>query len=121
MEQQSIILRPISLAIDKGDLHLESDTSPTRRTHLPPRPNNRASYTHRSFRTRFAGPCRANYVSQVPNVIFGWISYLPPQRSQPLLLGMRIDVCPNHKRHDIEEGNPRMLGQEFLGKRQCQG
>lgn len=33
---------------------------------------------------------------------------------------MCIDVCPNHERHDVEERDPGMLGQELLGKRQCQ-
>ena len=60
-------------------------------------------------------------ISQVLDLMFDWLSYLPPQCSQPLLLGMRVDVCPNHERHDIEERDPCILREKFLGKRQCQG
>jgi len=43
---------------------------------------------------------------------------LLPQRRQPLLLGVRIDVRPNDESDDVEEGHPRLLRQELLGKRQ---
>ena len=47
-------------------------------------------------------------------------SYLFPQSGQPLLLGMRVDVCSDHKRNNIEERHPSLFGQEFLGKRKGQ-
>lgn len=47
-------------------------------------------------------------------------TYLLPQSSQPLLLGVRIDVCADNKRYKIEERDPSVLGQELLGKRQGQ-
>ena len=50
----------------------------------------------------------------------GSTTYLPPQSSQPLLLGVGINVCTDHERDEIEEGNPSVLGQELLGKRQSQ-
>jgi len=43
---------------------------------------------------------------------------LLPQSRQPLLLGMRIDVCTNDKGNDVEEWHPRLLGKELLRKRQ---
>lgn len=47
-------------------------------------------------------------------------TYLLPQSSQPLFLGMRIDVCTDNKRYKVEERDPGVLGQELLGKRQRQ-
>ena len=47
-------------------------------------------------------------------------TYLSPQSGQPLLLSMRINVGTNYERDDIEEGDPSVLGQELLGKRQSQ-
>ena len=47
-------------------------------------------------------------------------THLLPQSSKPLLLGMGIDVGPNAEGYDVEERNPSLFGQEFLGKCQCQ-
>lgn len=44
------------------------------------------------------------------------ILVLPPQRLQPLLLRMRIDVRPDHKPDEVEERHPRLVGQECLRK-----
>lgn len=44
---------------------------------------------------------------------------LPPQSCEPLLLGMCIYVCPDYETNDVEEGHPRVFGQELLGE--CQG
>ena len=43
---------------------------------------------------------------------------LSPQSREPLLLGVRVDVCTNDESNDIEEWHPSMLGKEFLGERQ---
>ena len=42
----------------------------------------------------------------------------PPQRRQPLLLRVRVDVRPNHERDDVEKGDPDLLRQELLRKGQ---
>ncbi len=47
-------------------------------------------------------------------------TYLLPQCIEPLLLSMCVNVGADHKGDDVEEGNPCLLRQEFLGKRQCQ-
>lgn len=44
-----------------------------------------------------------------------------PQRSKPLLLGVRINVCADDEPDNIEKWHPRMLGQELLGKGQGDG
>lgn len=41
---------------------------------------------------------------------------LLPQRSQPLLLGGRVDVSSDKERDKVKEWHPRLLGQEVLGK-----
>ena len=38
---------------------------------------------------------------------------------QTLLLGDRIDVGTDDEGHDVEEGNPELIGEEFLGKSQA--
>ena len=45
-------------------------------------------------------------------------AHLPPQSSQPLLLGVRVNVGADHECHDVEERYPSLLGKELLGKRQ---
>ena len=47
-------------------------------------------------------------------------TYLSPQSSQPLLLGVRIDICSDDERDDVEEWHPSVLRQELLRKRQSQ-
>ncbi len=47
------------------------------------------------------------------------VTYLLPQSSQSLLLGMSVDVGANHKRNDVEKRYPCMLRQELLRKCQC--
>lgn len=42
------------------------------------------------------------------------------QSSETLLLGVSIDVGTNDKADDVEERHPGLLGQELLGKGQCQ-
>jgi hypothetical protein len=46
---------------------------------------------------------------------------LSPQCSEPLLLGVRVDVCAYDKSDDVEEGHPSRLGQELLRKSQRDG
>ena len=38
------------------------------------------------------------------------------QRFQTLLLGVGVDIGPNHKAHDVEERHPGVLGKELLRK-----
>jgi hypothetical protein len=46
---------------------------------------------------------------------------LSPQRREPLLLGVRIDVCSNDECDNVEEWNPGLLWEELLGKREADG
>jgi hypothetical protein len=46
---------------------------------------------------------------------------LSPQSSEPLLLGVRVDVCADDEANDVEKGHPGGLGQELLGKSQRDG
>jgi hypothetical protein len=46
---------------------------------------------------------------------------LPPQGCEPLLLGVRVDVCANDERDNVEERHPRLLWEELLGKREADG
>jgi hypothetical protein len=46
---------------------------------------------------------------------------LPPQGSEPLLLGVCVDVCADDEADDVEEGHPCGLGEELLGKGQRDG
>ena len=46
---------------------------------------------------------------------------LPPQCSESLLLGVRVDVCTNYKRNHVEEWHPSLLREEGLGKRERDG
>lgn len=59
-------------------------------------------------------------VSHHPHSVIG-SAYLPPQSLKPLLLRLGVDPGANDKSNDVEEGDPGMLGQELLGKGQCQG
>lgn len=43
-----------------------------------------------------------------------------PQRSKPLLFGMRIDVCTDDESNDIEERYPGLLGEELLREGKCE-
>jgi hypothetical protein len=43
---------------------------------------------------------------------------LSPQRCEPLLLGVCVDVCADYETDYVEEGHPRVLGQELLGEGQ---
>jgi hypothetical protein len=42
---------------------------------------------------------------------------LPPQRLQPLLLGVRVDVGSNHEADEVEERDPGLMREECL----CEG
>ena len=44
---------------------------------------------------------------------------LPPQRREPLLLGVRVDISANDKRHNVKERNPSLLWEELLRKRKA--
>src|SRR5690242_16086350 len=46
---------------------------------------------------------------------------LAPQGGEPLLLGVRVDVCADDEADDVEKGHPRGLGQELLRKGQRDG
>jgi hypothetical protein len=46
---------------------------------------------------------------------------LSPQSSEPLLLGVCVDVCTDDESDDVEEGHPCGLGEELLGKGQRDG
>ena len=46
---------------------------------------------------------------------------LSPQGSEPLLLGMCVDVGSDDETDDVEEGHPGGLGKELLGKGQRDG
>lgn len=46
---------------------------------------------------------------------------LSPESSEPLLLGMRIDVCTDDESNDVEEGNPSGFREELLGKGERDG
>jgi hypothetical protein len=46
---------------------------------------------------------------------------LSSQCCEPLLLGVRIDVCADNEGNNIEEWNPCLLREELLGKRQADG
>jgi len=46
---------------------------------------------------------------------------LSPKSCKPLLLGVCVDICANYEADDVEEGHPRALGQELLGKGQRNG
>jgi hypothetical protein len=46
---------------------------------------------------------------------------LSPQRREPLLLGVCVDVCADDEADDVEEGHPCGLGEELLGKGQRDG
>lgn len=72
------------------------------------------------FRHRSATEHMSVVVPVRKGLYFASTTYLLPQSSQPLLLGVRIDVCADNKRYEIEERDPSVLGQELLGKRQRQ-
>ena len=62
------------------------------------------------FRTR---PCGLRYTAPLLEPWIareGWRTYLLSQGCQSLLLGMRINVCANHKGHNVEEWHPSLLG-----------
>lgn len=44
---------------------------------------------------------------------------LSPESGEPLLLGVGVDVGADDEADDVEEGHPRLLGQELLGE--CKG
>jgi hypothetical protein len=46
---------------------------------------------------------------------------LSPESSEPLLLGVCVDVCADDEADDVEEGHPCRLGEELLGERQRDG
>jgi hypothetical protein len=46
---------------------------------------------------------------------------LSPQSSEPLLLGVCVDVCADDESNDVEEGHPSSLGKELLSKSQRDG
>ena len=46
---------------------------------------------------------------------------LSPQRREPLLLGVCVDVCTDDETDDVEERHPGGLRQELLGKSQRDG
>jgi hypothetical protein len=46
---------------------------------------------------------------------------LSPQSSEPLLLGVCVDVCADDESNDVEEGHPSSLGKELLSKGQRDG
>jgi len=46
---------------------------------------------------------------------------LSPKGSEPLFLGMGVDVCADDEANNVEEGHPCVLGQELLGKGQRYG
>ena len=49
------------------------------------------------------------------------MTYLLPQRSEPLLLSVSVDVSANAKGDNIEEGYPCLLWQELLSEGQSNG
>ena len=50
------------------------------------------------------------------------IAIMPlPQRCEPLLLGMSVDVRSNHKGNNIEERHPGLFGKKLLRKGKCDG
>ena len=63
---------------------------------------------------------------QTPNVSVFFLhppwsrTYLFPQSSKPLLLGMSVDISPNAERQNVEEWHPSLLWEELLGKCQRQ-
>jgi hypothetical protein len=46
---------------------------------------------------------------------------LSPQGCKPLLLGVRVDVCTDDERDNVEERYPRLLREELLRKREADG
>jgi hypothetical protein len=46
---------------------------------------------------------------------------LSPKGSEPLLLGVRVDVGPNDEGDNVEEWDPRFLREELLRKRETNG
>jgi hypothetical protein len=46
---------------------------------------------------------------------------LSPQSSEPLLLGVCVDVCADDETDNVEKGHPCSLGEELLSKSQRDG
>ena len=63
----------------------------------------------------------ATKVATIASVATAVAEVLLAQGSEPLLLGHGVDVRADDEGDDVEEGDPRGLGQELLGEGEAQG